>query len=585
MEGVSRPSEVRRSRRSRGRTVRRAGAALVALVAAGALTSVLAPPVYAAGRPARLTSVRATLRDSRADATVPTIAVSPSTAQRIIAIGASGAWWPNTVRLLPDSVQNQVAAMLFGRAGIELSGYRYNIGGGGVGVRNPHHVAQTFLAGPHRYDWSDDPGGVHFLRLAASYHVPVLSGFVNSAPALFKTDHKSCGGSLIPGRESAYASYLATVVAHLHHMGLTLSYVSPMNEPDSSFAHCTQEGMSVPLLERAVIVDALGPALASRAPYARVIADETSQAYSQLLPEAPLWLGAPDVTHWLAAVAHHTYDYPTNAELAAVARLAPRYGVPTWTTEICCYDGKDFGGTYDPTMANGMWLANSIWQDLSVTGDSSFNWWVAVSGKLGCDPVSVPTCPSRQNPKGRNDGLLYFDPNFGNDHNFAIYPTKRFWVLGNFSRYVRPGAVRHLVSSPGALRTVAFSTPRRWTLVVVDEAPGRAGPQLVRVELPRTAGPMSPAGSFVTSSTADLAPRPAPLADRRGGFLAEVDPQSVTTFVFGHKRGTTGAGGGSVRLASTGAKSLASSGAHNPRLLGSPAGALRAAGIVPHGRS
>lgn len=510
------------------------------------------PPAAADARLTRPTSVRAAMDAPPDDPAVPTVSVSAGGAQRITAIGASGAWWPYTVRFMPDSVQNQIAAMLFGKDGIELSGYRYNIGGGGVGVSNPHHVAPTFLVANGRYDWSADPGGVHFLRLAASYHVPVLSGFVNSAPALFTTDHKSCGGTLIPGKEAAYASYLATVVSHLHRDGLTLSYVSPMNEPDSSFSRCTQEGMSVPVLERAAIIDTLGPALASQAPYARVIADESSQVYKQLLPEAPLWLGSPGVTRWLAAVVHHTYDYPSNAELAAVARLSSRYSVPTWTTEICCYDGQDFGGSYDPTMNNAMWLANSIWQDFTITGDSSFNWWVAVSGKLGCDPVADPTCPLRHNMAGRNDGLVYFDPHFGLDHNDAVYTTKRYWVLGNFSRFVRPGALRHPSSSTGYLRTVAFSDPDHWTLVVVDNAPDHAGPQVVRVVLPRSAGALSPAGCYETAASADLASKPGPVADGRGGFLVRVDPQSVTTLVFARRSASSSSGAGPIVLASVG---------------------------------
>jgi len=33
------------------------------------------------------------------------------------------------------------------------------------------------------------------------------------------------------------------------------------------------------------------------------------------------------------------------------------------------------------------------------------------------------------NSAGWNDGLLYFDPNFATDHNYAVYPTKRFYTL------------------------------------------------------------------------------------------------------------------------------------------------------------
>src|SRR6266508_6717787 len=59
--------------------------------------------------------------------------VDPVAAQRIDGFGASGAWWPNDLARFPPRVQRRVADMLFFRRGIALSGYRYNIGGGGVG--------------------------------------------------------------------------------------------------------------------------------------------------------------------------------------------------------------------------------------------------------------------------------------------------------------------------------------------------------------------------------------------------------------------------------------------------------------------
>ena len=57
------------------------------------------------------------------------------------------------------------------------------------------------------------------------------------------------GGELKRGSESAYARYLADVVRHFHDVnGVTLSYVSPMNEPDYTFAGGGQEGMAAALV-------------------------------------------------------------------------------------------------------------------------------------------------------------------------------------------------------------------------------------------------------------------------------------------------------------------------------------------------
>ena len=55
-------------------------------------------------------------------------------------------------------------------------------------------------------------------------------------------------------------------------------------------------------------------------------------------------------------------------------------------------------------------------------------------------------------------GLLYDDANFASDGVTQIFTTKRFYALGQFSRYVRPGAVRHDVrgAAPGGVRVMAF---------------------------------------------------------------------------------------------------------------------------------
>ena len=70
-------------------------------------------------------------------------------------------------------VQERVADLLFGPSGIALGVYRYNIGGGGVGVTHPGHDTETFLVSPGNYDWSRDRGGRRFLQLAAQRRVPI----------------------------------------------------------------------------------------------------------------------------------------------------------------------------------------------------------------------------------------------------------------------------------------------------------------------------------------------------------------------------------------------------------------------------
>src|ERR1700730_6422744 len=390
-------------------------------------------------------------------------AVRARPAQTMRGFGVSGAWWPNDLVHFRPEVREEVGALLFapGPRGIGLSVYRYNIGGGGTGVTDPVRAPETCLVRPGVYDWDRDAAGRLFLRLARRWRVPILIGFVNSAPGVWTTTGSCCGGELVPGAEPAFARYLVDVVSHLREAeGVPLSYLSPINEPAYHRADCRQEGMAVPPRQRATLVRAVGRELAARAPEVGQVADESSQVASQFLVEAPQWLSVGDTPRWLAALAHHLYDFPDAAALEAARQLGERYGLPLWSTEMSCMrtGTGTFGQQYDPTIAGAIDLANLIWQGLSQANDAAFHWWVAASPALGADPAGDPGAPYQVNDRGYNDGLLYYDPDHARNGNQRIYLTKRYHALGNFSRYVRPEAVRHEVEHvPAPLRVLAFS--------------------------------------------------------------------------------------------------------------------------------
>jgi O-glycosyl hydrolase len=305
-----------------------------------------------------------------------------------------------------------------------------------------------------------------------------------------------------------------------------------MNEPDNGFASCGQEGMAVPVTQRAAVVQAVGEALARIAPHSKVIADESSLAYFQTVPEVPQWLRVPGTARWLAVVAHHAYDYPSSSMLTGVARLGAQFKKPVWMTEICCFNGQRFGPQFDPTILSGLWLADTMWSDLAAAEDSAFYWWTALSSQLGCDPATNITCMSTPNANGWNDGLLYYDPRFATHGNYSIYPTKRFYVMGNFSRYVRPGAVRHPVSgAPAGIRALAFAKGGGWTVIVINDDAGSAAANL-RITFPSQGSGLTASSAEQTSASADLASVPLPRRDVNGGFVTKVPPQSVTTFGF-----------------------------------------------------
>lgn len=490
----------------------------------------------------------AAVQAARSTAAGTTATVGATAAQTMSGFGASGDWWVNPVQYFPASAQRHIANLLFTSQGLQLSQYRYNIGGGGVGADQPtggeselgfqDRAPETFYVAPGIYNWSHDAGGTTFLKYAAADHVPQIVANVNSAPSQFTTNGQSCGGELNSGDVQSYADYLTTVIKHIHDAWhITIPYISPMNEPDYTRSDCTQEGMEVLPALRATVVQDLGKDLASQAPYTHIIADESSDVGSQFNTELPQWMGVPGTAQYVSALATHTYDFPSAATLAQAATLAKSYNKPLWATEICCqkYEGPGqepaYGEQFDPTITGGLSMAQFIYNDLTAGNMSAFDWWVALSAAQGCD-VTQPSCMTTVNSTGWNDGLLNFDPNFATDHNYNVYPTKRFYTLGQFSRFVRPGAVRHDVTgAPANVQALAFQTHGQWEVVVINENAAGSGSTSFGLQLPGS-GKLRPEGTYQTSATASLSRTANPPVQGSTATLT-TPAQSVTTYLLG----------------------------------------------------
>jgi O-glycosyl hydrolase len=128
-----------------------------------------------------------------------------------------------------------------------------------------------------------------------------------------------------------------------------------------------------------------------------------------------------------------------------------KYGIKFWQTEICIMgNDTEIGGGqgYDFTMKTALYVARVIHHDLTYADAESWSWWRACGGDY-------------------KDGLIrvYNRAQRGRD-------SKLLWALGNYSRFVRPGAVRHELSGEedpyGLMATAYRNTDGRWVLVVIN---------------------------------------------------------------------------------------------------------------------
>jgi len=127
-------------------------------------------------------------------------------------------------------------------------------------------------------------------------------------------------------------------------------------------------------------------------------------------------------------------------------------GLSFWESEYCILgdnSGDIDGNRRDLGMAPALYMASVIHNDLAVANASAWQWWTAISAY------------------DYKDGLIYIDKN-KTDGNF--YASKMLWVLGNYSRFIKPGAVRIAVSSSADNRLLisAYKKDKNITLVVVN---------------------------------------------------------------------------------------------------------------------
>ena len=491
------------------------------------------------------------------------VQLSPTPQQTITSFGASGAWWPNFLQDFPPAQQKNLSDLLFSKDGLQLSGYRYNIGASGdhdnVTVSTPGRGAESFLTTAGAYNWQRDGPGVYYLKAAQDAGVASITFFANAIPSNLTSDNATatkttpCGTTLSKEQIPRFVEYLVNVLAHMLEWGIQVEYISPMNEPDNAFDACTQEGMRVPASLRGPLFQALRTAL--QAPGLRgvkILGDESSQVTTQALTEYSAWLPASSID----ALAAHMYDWPDDATLLNYRQLLvnlslPNAPPPVKMTEISSFRSargvyspwgwtgpKVMGAEFDPGVDSALDMARYVWQWLTLVNAESWDWWTAVSNMMPCSPSVAPGCAAlfnggeRQNGQvGYNDGLVYIDPQYKTTKDYGFYMTKRFWVFRHFSRFLRPGAVRYDVPNEvlpyGTVAVAGRNSDRVYSVIFVNR---NATSQGVRMKLPGDGGKVT--AGVQTTDKADWENIPLPVVMADGTFTMTLPARGVLSIQF-----------------------------------------------------
>jgi glucuronoarabinoxylan endo-1,4-beta-xylanase len=306
------------------------------------------------------------------------------------------------------------------------------------------------------------------------------------------------GGTLLAADYDAWATTLAGFAGTLYaQSGVHLYGLSLQNEPDyaTSYPSCVFSPSEV-----VAFANVLGPKLHALNPPVKLLAPETF-AWPDLWTTGGAYglaiLNDPAASTNVDILATHQYDNGVVTPIPTGMTFSQRL----WMTEASGTVGSIEAGP-SSDIANGIAVANWIHNALVVGGANAWSyWWL------------------QPNPNAANDneGLLLQDGTI----------TKRLWTMGNFSKFIRPGATRIGVSAaPSGASISAYQNTDSSIVVVAINA--NATPVSVCIVLAGASG--STATPWETSASQDLQQLPS-IAIVDQGFVAALDPQSVTTFV------------------------------------------------------
>lgn len=419
--------------------------------------------------------------------------------QTIRHFGASDAWSMQFIGLWDNQEeQEKIADWLFSTEndakgqpkGIGLSVWRFNLGAGSAeqgkdAQINPGTRTECFLTKDGSYDWTKQAGQRKFLRMAKQRGVPHFLAFMNSAPVYYTQNGLATNtgrGGTINLKDDCYddfARFMATSLKGLEKQeGIHFDYLCPVNEPDGhwNWLGPKQEGSPATHREIARLARETNKALNEQGLTTQILMDESSDIRCLLGIHQTDWQrgnaissffspdstqtyvgNLPNVPHLMAAHSYWTNTpVPYMKEIREELREACKeFGVKFWQTEICIMSNDtEIGGGqgYDFTMKTALYVARVIHHDLTYADAESWSWWRACGGNY-------------------RDGLIRVY-----EREQRARDSKLLWTLGNYSRFIRPGAVRYEVTSPkqedpyGLMVSAYKNKDGKWVCVAINYA-------------------------------------------------------------------------------------------------------------------
>jgi glucosylceramidase len=389
----------------------------------------------------------------------PVITVNPNTSyQSIVGFGGSltdGAAYDIWNSPSRDAIMNN----LFGAAGISLSFLRQPIGTSDFS-RSFYSLDDSAAADPALSQFSiakDQAYIVPLLQKALQLNPRItVMGTPWSAPAWMKTNNSMLGTQgqgLISGDEGVFAQYLTKFVQAYQGQGVPITYLTVANEP--AWYPTTYPGMLMAPDQQSKVINSLGANLTAAGQNTKILAWDDNWDAGNPYIDPVLY---PDQTYPKQVLA------ATGANTAGVS-WHHYEGDPSAQTVV-----HDLDPSKEVLETEGSWTEGTNWAS-EMTGqgsrtgiDALRNWSRTVSfWNLALDANGGPKI-------GNSCGCTAPVTTDGS----AVTYNAEYYILGHFSKFVQPGAVRIDSNVVGSVDNVAFKNPDHSVALIAQNTDGSA---------------------------------------------------------------------------------------------------------------
>jgi O-glycosyl hydrolase len=292
-----------------------------------------------------------------------------------------------------------------------------------------------------------------------------------------------------------YASQLANYVYSMSNSyGVNIYAISVQNEPDAdvtTYEACQWTGGQI----RDFVTNLYAALVAKGVGSTKIIIPESEHWSSDTALFTPT-LNNPAAAADVSIIANHNYDGMNfeTGDTTIPAALSVN-GKALWETEVST------GDSYDGSIGNGLYWGQRIYLFLTAAQANAWHYWWLIS----------------QNPD--NEGLTDTSGN----------PAKRMYVLGQYSRFVRPGYYRIGASTTGNALISAFNDANTGNFVIV--ALNNTSSDIIQTfNLTNFPGGVSLATPWITSATLSLSNQ-TPVTVSSSSFSYILPAMSAVTFV------------------------------------------------------